>query len=98
MIDLVNFSFDFGGRYLFRETNWQIKPGERIGLIGQNGTGKSTLLRVISGDYTITGGSFSKAKDVTIGFLNQDLLSYNSSESILSVAMGAFARVLDLEK
>ncbi|HCS20525.1 MAG TPA: ABC transporter ATP-binding protein [Bacteroidetes bacterium] len=97
MIDLVNFSFEFGGRYLFKDAGWQIKPGERIGLIGQNGTGKSTLLRVINGEYSLSGGSISKAKDVTIGFLNQDLLSYESEESIFHVALGAFQRVMELE-
>lgn len=97
MIDLVNFSFDFGGRYLFKDASWQIRPGERIGLIGQNGTGKSTLLRVISGEYSLSGGSLSKAKDVTIGFLNQDLLSYESDDSIFHVALGAFSRVMELE-
>lgn len=98
MIDLVNFSFNFGGRYLFKDAGWQIKPGERIGLIGQNGTGKSTLLRVISGEYSLSGGSLTKAKDVTIGFLNQDLLSYESDESIFHVALGAFQRVTELEE
>lgn len=97
MIDLVNFTFDFGGRYLFKDAGWQIKPGERIGLIGQNGTGKSTLLRVISGEYSLTGGSITKAKDVTIGFLNQDLLSYESEDSIFHVALSAFQRVMELE-
>ena len=97
MIDLVNFTFDFGGRYLFKDAGWQIKPGERIGLIGQNGTGKSTLLRVISGEYSLSGGSITKAKDVTIGFLNQDLLSYESEESIFHVALSAFQRVMELE-
>ncbi len=98
MIDLVNFSFDFGGRYLFKDASWQINPGERIGLIGQNGTGKSTLLRVISGEYSISGGTFTKAKEVTIGFLNQDLLSYESDEDIFTVALGAFSRVTELEE
>jgi len=97
MIDLVNFSFEFGGRYLFKDAGWQIKPGERIGLIGQNGTGKSTLLRVIDGEYSLSGGSITKAKDVTIGFLNQDLLSYESDDSIFHVALEAFERVLQLE-
>ncbi|TNE81926.1 MAG: ABC transporter ATP-binding protein [Bacteroidetes bacterium] len=97
MIDLVNFSFDFGGRYLFKDASWQINPGERIGLIGQNGTGKSTLLRVISGEYSLSGGTLTKAKEVTIGFLNQDLLSYESEEDIFTVALGAFSRVTELE-
>lgn len=97
MIDLVNISFDFGGNYLFRDASWQIRPGERIGLIGQNGKGKSTLLRVINGEYTPSGGSITRAKDVTIGFLNQDLLSYETDESIFHVALGAFKRVTELE-
>lgn len=98
MIDLTNFSFDFGGRYLYKDTNWNIKPGDRFGLIGKNGTGKSTLLRVITGEYSLTAGSFSKPKDLSIGFLNQDLLSYESNESIMNVALQAFGRVLELEK
>ncbi|HYG16136.1 MAG TPA: ABC-F family ATP-binding cassette domain-containing protein, partial [Bacteroidia bacterium] len=98
MIDLTNFSFDFGGRYLYKDTNWNIKPGDRFGLIGKNGTGKSTLLRVITGEYSLTGGIMSKPKDLTIGFLNQDLLSYESHDTILNVALQAFERVLYLEK
>lgn len=98
MIDLTNFSFDFGGRYLFKDTNWNIKPGDRFGLIGKNGTGKSTLLRVITGEYGLASGTYSKPKDVTLGFLNQDLLSYESDDSIRNVALQAFERVLVLEK
>ena len=73
MLTLNELSFDFGGRYLYKDVNWQIKPGERIGLVGQNGTGKSTLLRIITNEYQPTEGSLSKSKDCTIGFLNQDL-------------------------
>ncbi|HEY1046994.1 MAG TPA: ABC-F family ATP-binding cassette domain-containing protein [Bacteroidia bacterium] len=98
MLTLNELSFDFGGRYLYRDVNWQIKPGERIGLVGQNGTGKSTLLRVITGEYQPSEGSLSKAKDCTIGFLNQDLLSYESHDSIYNVALQAFDKALQLQK
>lgn len=97
MLTLNDLSFDFGGRYLYRDVNWQIKPGERIGLVGQNGTGKSTLLRIITGEYQPTEGAMSKAKDCTIGFLNQDLLSYESNESIYHVALQAFDKALKLQ-
>jgi ATP-binding cassette, subfamily F, member 3 len=97
MLTLNELSFDFGGRYLYRDVNWQIKPGERIGLVGQNGTGKSTLLRVITGEYQASEGTVSKAKDCTIGFLNQDLLSYESHESIYHVALQAFDKALQLQ-
>lgn len=98
MIALSDFSYDYGGRYLFKNANWHIKPNERIGLVGLNGTGKSTLLRLITGDFALREGVITRAKDATIGFLNQDLLSFISDESILNVAMMAFERQLELEK
>lgn len=98
MIDVNNISFEFGGRYLYDEANWHIKPNERIGLIGQNGTGKSTLLRMINGEYQVSGGAIQMHKNTTIGFLNQDLLSYESNDSIRDVAMQAFAKQLALQK
>lgn len=98
MIALNNISFDFGGRYLYKDANWHIKPNERIGLVGMNGTGKSTLLRVINGEYQLAAGSVSKPRDLTIGFLNQDQLSFETDEPIINVAMTAFARALELEK
>jgi ATP-binding cassette subfamily F protein 3 len=97
MISLNNITFEFGGRALYREANWHIKPNERIGLIGMNGTGKSTLLRMIYGEYKPNEGSISKPKDLTIGFLNQDQLSFETESSILQVTMSAFQRQLDLE-
>ena len=98
MIALTNIGFEFGGRFLYRDANWHIKPNERIGLIGLNGTGKSTLLRIITGEYSLTEGTMSKPRDLTIGFLNQDQLSFDSDESILNVALTAFERQLELEK
>ncbi|GAB1448091.1 MAG: ATP-binding cassette domain-containing protein [Bacteroidetes bacterium] len=98
MIALTDIGFEFGGRFLYRNANWHIKPNERIGLIGLNGTGKSTLLRIINGEYSLTEGSMSKPRDLTIGFLNQDQLSFDSHESILNVALTAFAGALKLEK
>jgi ATP-binding cassette subfamily F protein 3 len=97
MIALTDIGFEFGGRFLYRNANWHIKPNERIGLIGMNGTGKSTLLRVINGEYQLTEGNISKPRDLTIGFLNQDQLSFETEASILQVAMSAFQRQLDLE-
>ena len=83
---------------MYYEANLHIKPKDKIGLIGANGTGKSTLLRLISGEYQPDGGNISKSGNCTIGFLNQDLLSYQSDESILSVAMQAFERQNFLQK
>ncbi|GAA4511108.1 ABC-F family ATP-binding cassette domain-containing protein [Sphingobacterium thermophilum] len=92
MISINNLTFEIGSRVLYDEANWHIKPGDKVGLIGANGAGKSTLLRLIVGEYTPTSGTISKAKDIKIGYLNQDLLSYHSDKSILHVAMEAFER------
>jgi ATP-binding cassette subfamily F protein 3 len=98
MLTVNNIYFEFGGRYLYKNATWQINPGEKIGLVGLNGTGKSTLLRIINGEYQLETGEISKIKNLSIGFLNQDLLSYSSSDSILDVAMTAFADTLKLEE
>ncbi|WP_439696137.1 ribosomal protection-like ABC-F family protein [Mucilaginibacter sp. AW1-7] len=92
MIAINNLTFEIGARALYDEANWHIKPGEKIGLIGANGTGKTTLLKIIVGDYKPTSGTISMAKDLTMGYLNQDLLSYSSDKNIVHVAMEAFER------
>lgn len=92
MIAINNLTFEIGARALYDEANWHIKPGEKIGLIGANGTGKTTLLKIITGEYTPTSGTISMAKDLTMGYLNQDLLSYSSDKNIVHVAMEAFER------
>ena len=92
MISINNLTFEIGSRALYDDASWHIKPGDKVGLIGANGTGKSTLLRLIVGQYTPTSGTISMAKDLKIGYLNQDLLSYHSDKSILHVAMEAFER------
>jgi len=98
MLSISNLNFYFGSRALYEGANLHIKPRAKIGLIGANGTGKSTLLRLISGEYTPDGGNISKSGECTIGFLNQDLLSYQTDDSILEVAMQAFERQLELQK
>lgn len=98
MISINNLSYLIGGRALFENASLHIKPKDKIGLIGLNGRGKSTLLRLINGEFQPTEGDISKAKDCSIGFLNQDLLSYQTDDSILSVAMQAFGRAVTLQQ
>ena len=97
MLSISNLSYFIGGRPLYENANLHIKPKDKIGLVGQNGTGKSTLLKIINGDYQPSSGEVQKAKDCTIGFLNQDLLSYQSDDSILNVALAAFKETLELQ-
>jgi len=95
---LQNVTFEFGARTIVRNATWHIQPNERIGLIGYNGTGKSTLLKLFAGDYTPSEGTVERSRSTTIGYLHQDLLSFDTNGSILDVAMTAFERVLQLEK
>ncbi len=98
MISITNLSYFIGGRALYENANMFIKPKDKIGLIGLNGRGKSTLLKLINGELTPDSGSISKSNECTLGFLNQDLLSYQTNDSILTVAMGAFKEVVDMER
>ncbi|HEX8278631.1 MAG TPA: ATP-binding cassette domain-containing protein, partial [Segetibacter sp.] len=98
LIGLQNVTFEFGARVIVSDATWHIQPGDRIGLIGYNGTGKSTLLKVLVGEYTPSQGTVEKGRDTTIGYLHQDLLSFDTNESITEVALGAFEKVRKLEK
>jgi len=98
MISINNLDFHFGSRTLYEDANLHIKPKDKIGLIGLNGTGKSTLLRVLVGEYKPDRGTIQMSRETSLGFLNQDLLSYDTHESILSVAMQAFEEALELQK
>ena len=98
MLSIKNLSFYFGSRILYDDVSLHIRPKDNIGLIGANGTGKSTLLKLITGDYTPDEGEVSRSKDCTIGFLNQDLLSYQTDDSILTVAMQAFEEAVKIQK
>ncbi|EMR03470.1 putative ABC transporter ATP-binding protein YheS [Cesiribacter andamanensis AMV16] len=98
MISISNLSYYIGDRPLYEDANLHITPKAKIGLVGLNGTGKSTLLRLIDGEYTPDEGIISKSNDTTIGFLNQDLLSYQTNDSILTVAMEAFGNAVELQR
>jgi len=97
VLALTDFSFEFAGRYLYRNANWHIKPSEKIGLVGLNGTGKSTLLRLISGEYELREGQMSKSNQLKIGFLNQDLLSVEFDESVRDVVLSGREDLVKLD-
>lgn len=98
LLGLQNVTFEFGARTIVEDATWHIQPNERIGLIGYNGTGKSTLFKVLTGQYSPSKGTIEKGRETTIGFLHQDLLGFDTDDSILDVALGAFEKVKKLEK
>src|SRR5450755_477871 len=93
-----NLTFEFGARMILDDATWHIQPGEHIGLIGYNGTGKSTLLKLLAGEYSPSAGTVERSRSTSIGYLHQDLLSFDTGDSIVKVAMGAFENILTLEK
>lgn len=95
---LQNVTFEFGARTIIDDATWHIQPNERIGLIGYNGTGKSTILKLLVGQYSPSSGTVERSRSTSIGYLHQDLLSFDTNDSILQVALGAFEKVLQLEK
>lgn len=97
MLEIQNISFEFAGRYLYKDINWTIKPNERIGLVGRNGTGKSTLLKIIHEDIELREGRINKPKQYSIGYLYQDLISFNTDLSIKEVAIQAFEKLQKLQ-
>jgi len=98
LLGLQDVTFEFGARTIVEDATWHIQPNERIGLIGYNGTGKSTLLKVLTQQYTPSKGSVEKGRETSIGFLHQDLLGFDTEDSIINVALGAFEKVKELEK
>ncbi|WP_243518094.1 MULTISPECIES: ribosomal protection-like ABC-F family protein [unclassified Candidatus Cardinium] len=98
MIVINDLTYHLGKRTLYDSASLHIKPKDKIGLIGPNGAGKSTLLKIITGDLTPDSGKVTRRKECSIGFLNQDLLSYQSQDSIRNVAMEAFSQALVTQK
>ena len=75
MLQLISAGKRFGQKLLFEDVNWLITPDERTGLVGGNGTGKSTLLKVIGGFESLDYGGLTRVRGTTIGYLPQDGLA-----------------------
>lgn len=97
VLSLENISYDIGGRFLFKDASLQIKPGDKIGLVGRNGTGKTTLLRLITSGASGLQGNISMPKNLKIGFLDQELQSRITEKTVLGVAMEAFDELITLK-
>jgi len=97
MIQLTGAIKRFGPKILFEELDWLVTPGERTGLVGANGTGKTTLLKILAGFDGLDGGTKSLMKGVTVGYLPQDGLSL-SGRSVFAECMTVFAGLRALEE
>ena len=96
MIDLVNVSLQFGGKYLFKDVNYKISSGDKISLVGANGTGKSSLLKIIAGFLQPESGNILKQKRISIGYLPQDHVTH-SGKTLLEEASSALSDIIGLQ-
>jgi ATP-binding cassette, subfamily F, member 3 len=87
----------YGHKLLFEDADWLITPESRIGLVGANGTGKSTIMKILAGSETLDYGSITRAKGISAGYLPQDGLSL-TGRSIFAECMSVFDELHAMEK
>ncbi len=92
MLNIHNLSVSFGGEYLFEEVTFRLGSGDRVGLVGKNGAGKSTMLKILAGDNQADTGAIATEKDVKIGFLRQDI-DFEQGRTVLEEAYQAFEEI-----
>jgi ATP-binding cassette subfamily F protein 3 len=96
MLNIHNLSISFQGEYLFEEITFKLGPGDRIGLIGKNGAGKSTMLRILSKEQEADTGQIAADKDMKIGFLKQDI-DFDLGKTVLEESYQAFKEIKKCE-
>lgn len=96
MLDLTNISLQFGGKYLFKDVNLKINSGDMISLVGANGTGKSSLLKIICGELQPESGKIFRQKRISIGYLPQENVTH-SGTSLLEEAKSALTDIIELQ-
>ena len=97
MLQLSGAGKRFGHKLLFQDVNWLITPDERTGLVGGNGTGKSTLLKILAGTEGLDYGERTHVKGMSLGYLPQDGLAL-SGRSVFAECLSVFDELLNLEK
>src|SRR5687768_13921833 len=97
MLAVTNVGVDFGATTLLDDLSFTVAAGERWGIIGRNGTGKTTLFRLITGEMTPTRGVVSRANTTRISLLEQHR-SFGEATTVWEGAAGAFADLFALER
>jgi ATP-binding cassette subfamily F protein 3 len=97
MIQLSEAGKRFGPRILFEDLNWLITPQERVGIVGANGTGKSTLLKVLAGIEHLDYGSINSAKGIRAGYLPQDGINL-TGRTVFAECLSVFDSLRALEQ
>jgi ATP-binding cassette subfamily F protein 3 len=97
MIQLSGAGKRYGHKLLFENADWLITPESRIGLVGANGTGKSTVMKILAGFESLDYGTISRAKGISAGYLPQDGLTL-TGRSIFAECMSVFDDLHSIEK
>jgi len=97
MIQLSGAGKRYGHKLLFENADWLITPESRVGLVGANGTGKSTIMKILAGSESLDYGSISRAKSISTGYLPQDGLTM-TGRSVFAECMSVFAELHAMEK
>lgn len=97
MLNIHNLSIAFGGEYLFEEITFRLGAGDRVGLVGKNGAGKSTMLKILSKELQPDTGAIAAEKEISIGFLKQDI-DFVKGRTVLEEAYEAFVEIIAAEK
>ena len=97
MLQLINLSLSFGGQELFRNLNWHVRKGERIGLVGPNGAGKTTLFRLIVGQLEPDAGSVQRGREATIGYLPQEGITI-TGRPLFTEARSALPQLTEIQR
>lgn len=97
MLNIHDLSVSFNGDYLFENVTFRLGAGDRIGLVGKNGAGKSTMLRILSGEQEPDSGTIAFDKEIKLGFLKQDI-EFFKGRTILEEAYQAFGDILSVEQ
>lgn len=92
MLNIHNLSVSFGGTYLFEEVTFRLGAGDRVGLVGKNGAGKSTMLKILSGEQQYDSGVIATEKEIKLGFLKQDI-DFIKGRTVLEEAYQAFEEI-----
>ncbi|MFO7607432.1 MAG: ATP-binding cassette domain-containing protein [Desulfurivibrionaceae bacterium] len=98
MITINKLSLQYGEKHIFKEVSGRINNQDRIGLVGVNGTGKSTLLKMIAGEIETDPGVITRSKNDTIGYLPQEVASLPADRTLYQEAESAFGDTLNLQK
>lgn len=96
MLSVGNLSVSFSARPLFTDVNFVVNRGERVALVGKNGAGKTTMLRIIAGEQQPTSGNVALEQDAEVGYLPQ-VMKITDGRTVLEEAETAFAEILTLK-